>query len=200
MVEMMRPLPPPDVLQACRALRYREHIAVNLRVEGRPFTDNWIYVHDRTVAMARIANYRNFSIDMTGGADLSPMTIEYFAFAGDEISRLSDWALIERAKRELRQIGLIELDQAIDGFVVRSPKAYPVIEVGYMKHVETIKAWLDGFENLLPIGRSGMFKYNNQDHAMLTGLLAARSALGVRRFDPWLVNIDAEYHEAGAAA
>ena len=67
MVQMMRPLPPPAVLQACEALRYREHIGVNLLVEGRPFTDNWIYVHDKNVAMARIANYRNFSPAMAAG-------------------------------------------------------------------------------------------------------------------------------------
>ena len=127
------------------------------------------------------------------------MTVEYFVFPGDELARASDEALIERANRELAQIGIIRPDQAGDGFVVRSPKAYPVIEIGYQQHVDTIKAWLDGFENLLPIGRSGMFKYNNQDHAMATGLLAARTALGLRRYDPWLVNIDAEYHEAGPA-
>ena len=75
-----------------------------------------------------------------------------------------------------------------------------MIEIGSQRQVETIKAWLDQFENLMPIGRSGMFKYNNQDHAMATGLLAARTALGLGRFDPWLVNIDAEYQESGPAA
>jgi protoporphyrinogen oxidase len=79
--------------------------------------------------------------------------------------------------------------------VVRSDKAYPVFQIGYDRHIAIIKDWLDQFENLLPIGRSGMFKYNNQDHAIATGLLAARTALGIKRFDPWLVNIDAEYHE-----
>ena len=83
-------------------------------------------------------------------------------------------------------------------FVVRSEKAYPVIEIGYQEKIEIIKAYLDKFENLLPIGRSGMFKYNNQDHAMATGLYAARTALGQGRFDPWLVNIDGIYHEGGA--
>ena len=73
------------------------------------------------------------------------------------------------------------------------------MEIGHEAHVVTIKAWLDQFENLLPIGRSGMFKYNNQDHAMATGLLAARTALGLKRFDPWCVNIDAEYHESAQA-
>ncbi|MGB6553613.1 MAG: hypothetical protein WBE78_08990, partial [Candidatus Binataceae bacterium] len=87
-----------------------------------------------------------------------------------------------------------------DSFVVRNENAYPVIERGCDSQVGIIKDWLDRFRNLLPIGRSGMFKYNNQDHAMATGMLAARTALGIRRYDPWLVNIDGEYHESGPAA
>jgi protoporphyrinogen oxidase len=86
--------------------------------------------------------------------------------------------------------------KVVSGFVVRSDKAYPVIEIGHKHHIDIIKRWLDQFQNLLPIGRSGMFKYNNQDHAMATGLLAARTALGVAKYDPWKVNIDAEYHES----
>jgi hypothetical protein len=101
--------------------------------------------------------------------------------------------------RELMLMKIVRPDQITNGFVVRSDKAYPVIEVGYQRHIATIKSWLDQLENLLPIGRSGMFKYNNQDHAMATGLLAARTALGVQRFDPWLINIDAEYHEGAPA-
>jgi protoporphyrinogen oxidase len=82
---------------------------------------------------------------------------------------------------------------------VRNRKVYPVIAIGHERPLAVIKQWLDRFENLLPIGRSGMFKYNNQDHAMATGLLAARTALGLGRFDPWLVNVDGEYHEGGEA-
>jgi protoporphyrinogen oxidase len=199
LVEMVEPAAPPEVLWAARALRFRDHIGVNLVVRGSPFTDNWIYVHCNTVAMARIANYRNFSPHMAGQADVSPLTVEYFTFEGDPISRATDEQLISRATDELAATGLVSRDRVVSGFVVRSAKAYPVIEIGHHQHVETIKAWVDQFENLLPIGRSGMYKYNNQDHAMATGLLAARTALGLGRFDPWLVNIDAEYHEAGAA-
>ena len=195
-IEMIEPSPPPEVLQACRSLRYRDHIGVNVLVKGRPFPDNWIYVHSNNVALARIANYRNFSQDMAGRQDISPMTLEYFSFPEDELARLSDEDMMKLAMDELVRIRIIDRDQVLGGFVVRSLQAYPVIEIGYKVFVETIKAWLDGMENLLPIGRSGMFKYNNQDHAMATGLLAARRALGLHRFDPWLVNIDAEYHEA----
>ena len=80
--------------------------------------------------------------------------------------------------------------------MIRSRKAYPLIEVGHEVHVAIMRAWLDTLENFLPIGRSGMFKYNNQDHAMATGILAARTAVGIGSFDPWQVNIDGEYHEA----
>lgn len=195
LVEMMRPAAPSAVLQAARALRYRDHIGVNLVIEGKSFPDNWMYVHSREVALARIANYRNFSPEMAGGESISPITVEYFATPGDELSSATDEAMIERAVGELTTLRLIEKDQVRAGFVVRSAKAYPLMHIGHQEKVAAIKHWLDGFDNLLPIGRSGMFKYNNQDHAMATGLLAARSSLGLKRYDPWLVNIDAEYHE-----
>ena len=186
-------------MRAARALRYRQHIGVNLVVEGNPFVDNWIYVHSPEVAIARVANYRNFSRAMAGSDNVSPLTAEYFASPGDELSTASDATLISRAVRELARVGMLAPDQVRNGFVVRSTNAYPVMQAGHQHYVATIRSWLDEFENLLPIGRAGMFKYNNQDHAMATGLLAARTALGLARFDPWSVNIDAEYAEAARA-
>ena len=195
-IEMMQPAPPSEILEACRKLRYRNHIGVNLLAEGRPFPDNWIYIHSRNVGMARISNYANFSPQMASQPGLSPMTVEYFTSPGDGVWEAPDAALQERAIRELGQMNILQPDAIKGAFVVRSEKAYPVIEIGYERHIALIKAWLDRFENLMPIGRSGMFKYNNQDHAMYTGILACRTALGIGKFDPWLVNIDAEYHEA----
>jgi protoporphyrinogen oxidase len=166
-------------------------------VEGSPFPDNWIYVHSKNVRVARISNYRNFSREMAGqSANVSPLTAEYFTFKSDDLWRSSDDSLIALATAEMKEAGLLQSEkQVLSGFVLRSEKAYPMMELGYEKHIALIKTWLDGFDNLLPIGRSGMFKYNNQDHAIATGLLAARTALGIGSFDPWLVNIDAEYHE-----
>ena len=196
-VEMMNPAAPPEVLDACRSLRYRNHVGVNLLIEGSPFPDNWIYIHSKEVGMARISNYANFSPAMASRPGLSPMTIEYFTSPGDGVWEAPDAELRERVIAELEHMRIVRRDQVLGSFVVRSDKAYPVIEIGYERHIAVIKAWLDGFENLLPIGRSGMFKYNNQDHAMYTGILAARTVLGIGQFDPWLVNIDAEYHEGG---
>jgi protoporphyrinogen oxidase len=198
-VEMMNPAPPDNVLKACRSLRYRDHIGVHLKYEGHPFPDNWMYVHDKSVRMARISNYRTFSPEMADRDEISPLTVEYFTFEGDEIWNQSNEALVSLAGRELKQVGLCDPKRIISGFVIRSRKAYPVIEIGFQDHIRVIKSWLDQLENFLPIGRSGMFKYNNQDHAIATGLLAARTVMGLGQYDPWLVNIDAEYHEAGQA-
>jgi protoporphyrinogen oxidase len=197
MVEMMDPPPPDAVLAACRALQFRDHLGIHIKLQGVPFPDNWIYIHSKEVKMARLSNYRNFSPVMAGSvAEVSPVTAEYFATRGDSVWSSTDEALIKLALQEMKQMKLIRSDkQALSGFVVRSTKAYPVMEIGYEKHIGLVKSWLKDFENLLPIGRSGMFKYNNQDHAIATGLLAARSALGLGKFDPWLVNIDAEYLE-----
>lgn len=200
MIAMMQPAAPAEVLEACARLRYRHHIGVNLLVRGNPFPDNWIYVHSKDVAMARISNYSNFSKSMSEREGFSPLTIEYFAFRNDSTWNAPDAELIERAIRELELKRIVRREDIADAFVVRNENAYPVIERGCDSHVSTIKAWLDQFPNLLPIGRSGMFKYNNQDHAMATGMLAARTALGIRRYDPWQVNIDGEYHESGPAA
>ena len=195
LIDQLDPPPPPEVLAAAHSLRYRNHIGVNFVISGpAPFADNWIYVHSPDVKMARISDYKNFSRDMAAMADSHPMTIEYFCFPDDDIWNSGDAELIERAVAELATMG-IKTTAPSDAFVVRSEKAYPVIERGFREKIDLIKAYLDQFENLLPIGRSGMFKYNNQDHAMATGLCATRTALGVGRFDPWRVNIDGVYHE-----
>jgi protoporphyrinogen oxidase len=200
LLDQLDPPPPPEVLAAARGLRYRNHIGVNLVVKGAaPFPDNWIYIHSPDVKMARICDYQNFSKEMGREPDCHPLTIEYFVHPEEDLWAASDAALVELAAKELTFMGLVDPSKIIDRMVVRSAKAYPVIEIGFQEKINLIKDWLDRFENLLPIGRSGMFKYNNQDHAMATGLLAARTALGLGKFDPWLVNIDGIYHEGGSA-
>lgn len=198
-VQRIFPPPPDNVIEACRALRYRNHIGVHIKLSQSPFLDTWIYVHSKDLKMARIANYRNFSKGMANGDDVSPLTVEYFAFPEDEIWNLPDEELVGLASAELAKMKLLDASKVVSAFVVRSEKAYPVIEISSQKRLNTVKEWLNNLDNFLPIGRCGMFKYNNQDHAIATGLLAARKVLGLGEFDPWLVNIDAEYHESGRA-
>jgi len=114
---------------------------------------------------------------------------------------MPDAELIELAKRELEQIGLGQADDVLDGCVIRQPKAYPVYDDDYARHVETVRQVLErDYPTLHLVGRNGMHKYNNQDHAMMTAMLTARNIMaGERQYDLWRVNQDAEYHETGAA-
>jgi protoporphyrinogen oxidase len=124
---------------------------------------------------------------------------EYFCHQGDGLWNKSDEELTVLAKREMASIGLIRESAVIDSAVVRQPKAYPVYDSKYQRNVDVIRHELKlRFPGLYAVGRNGMHKYNNQDHSMMTAMLAAKNILAGREvFDPWRVNQDAEYHEAG---
>ena len=184
---------PKEVLNSANKLNYRNHISVHVTVDKKLFDDNWIYIHSPDVKMARIADFTNFSTDMSKNGTCS-ITIEYFCFEHEELWNQSNDYLIDFAISELRSI-FKEKFNIIHKAVSRSSKAYPVIETGYQDHINVIKEWLSNLSNVTAIGRSGMFKYNNQDHAMATGLYAARTLTGEGNFDPWDVNVDEEYQE-----
>ena len=193
----LNPAPPDDVLEAARTLYYRDHVTVNLVIRRRqPFPDNWIYVHDPRVRMARIACYGNFSDDMLGDSRKDALSVEYFTFAHDDLWQMADEQLIALAGKELEQVGLLKAGDIEGAFVVRERDSYPVYYLGYRSNLDVIRAYLARFENLTPIGRGGMYRYNNQDHAILSGLLAARNfcAPGARH-DLWEINEENEYLE-----
>ena len=174
-VENLSPKPPENILTSCKNLKYRHHIGVKLLVSGKSFPDNWIYIHDPKVKMARVSNYLNFSKEMSKDPNINPLTVEYFCFEEDQVWKMNKDELISLAEQELRFTKLInESNKIINGFIVRSLDAYPVIKKGYQEEVEKIKSYISRFKNLHPIGRSGMFKYNNQDHAIATGIYATK--------------------------
>lgn len=187
----------PGVLDAARRLRYRDFLTVALVVRGTDlFPDNWIYVHDPTVKLGRIQNFNNWSPAMVPDPTTTCLGLEYFCFEGDDLWSADDAALIELGKKELEQLGLVRADLVIEGTVVRMEKSYPVYGPGYQDDLAIIRKELSALTNLQPVGRNGMHKYNNQDHSMMTALLAARNIQG-ESFDLWRVNTDAEYHEEG---
>ncbi len=191
-----------DATNAARALRYRDFLTVGLivRDKGR-FTDNWIYIHDPSVQVGRVQNYKSWSPEMVPDPAYSSYGLEYFCFEGDRLWNAADTELIALAKKEIQRINLAKSEDVVDGCVIRQRKAYPVYDDCYQQHVDKIRAALESnFPTLHLVGRNGMHKYNNQDHAMMTAMLAAKNILaGERRYDVWAVNQDAEYHETGSA-
>ena len=185
---------------AAEKLRYRDFLTVALVVKDKhQFADNWVYIHDPGVKVGRVQNFKSWSPEMVPDQSLNCYGLEYFCFEGDGLWSMPDADLIALAKTEIAKVGLADPADVLDGTVVRQPKAYPVYDDDYARHVGTIRAELDErYPNLHLVGRNGMHKYNNQDHAMMTALLCAENILAGRAvYDLWAVNGDAEYHESG---
>jgi len=184
------------------ALKYRDFLTVSLIVKEKEiFHDNWIYIHEPNVKVGRIQNFKSWSPEAVPDPKTNCYGMEYFCFEGDGLWASKDADLIELAKKELLQLGLAEPGDVLDGCVVRQKKAYPVYDHEYQDHVEAIRQELDKrFPSLHVVGRNGMHKYNNQDHAMMTAMLTVENIVAhQKKFDVWQVNQDAEYHEAGKA-
>jgi protoporphyrinogen oxidase len=203
LVAQMTPSLPPAAVEAAHSLRYRDFLTVGLIVRDRDrFSDNWIYIHDPRVQVGRVQNYKSWSPEMVPDPAYCSYGLEYFCFEGDRLWAAPDAELIELAKKELAYLRLAASADVVDGCVIRQPKAYPVYDDSYQGHVSAIRAAVEkDFPTLHLVGRNGMHKYNNQDHAMMTAMLTAKNILaGQRHYDVWAVNQDAEYHEAGSAS
>lgn len=197
LIVALDPPPPPDVLAAKDLFSYRDFITVALIVRGEPKTkDNWLYIHEPAVKVGRVQIFNNWSPEMVPEPNRTCYGLEYFCFEGDGLWNMADSDLISLATKELAQIGIVAPKDVVDGAVVRQPKAYPVYDEHFRKGVDILRQFLVRLPNLQLVGRNGMHKYNNQDHSMLTAMLAVRNILGAK-YDLWRVNIDTDYQEEG---
>jgi protoporphyrinogen oxidase len=196
LVKRMDPAPPVEVVAAAGRLKYRDFLTVCLIVD-RPtlFSDNWIYVHEPSVNVGRIQNFKNWSPDMVADPNKTSLGLEYFCNEGDQLWSMPDGKLVELAKRELAAIGLAAPGDVSDGCVFRVPKAYPVYDADYSEALPVLREYVNSLPNLQTVGRNGMHRYNNQDHSMLAAMCAVRNAVLGESHDLWAVNTDMEYHE-----
>ena len=201
LIGALDPPAPPEVAQAARSLRYRDFITVALIIdEPELFPDNWIYIHEPGVSVGRIQNFKNWSPGMVPDQRYTVLGLEYFCFDSDSMWSSADADLVALGTRELAKLGLSKEAQVIDGTVVRQRAAYPVYDGEYRQAVDVIREFIEReMPNLQLVGRNGMHKYNNQDHAMMTGLMAARNIMGAS-YDLWRVNSDAQYLEEESGA
>jgi len=195
LVASLDPEPPAAVREAAAGLKHRAVVVVLLIVARRRlFPDTWLYVHDRALRVGRVQNLGNWSEALLADSATSALGLEYFCSEGDGLWDEPDEAMMALARREVETLGLASASEMVDGRIVRQRDAYPVYDPGYTGRVGAIRKHLDMLPNLQTIGRGGMHRYNNQDHSMLTGRIAAANVVGGCE-DPWLVNGDDEYLE-----
>jgi protoporphyrinogen oxidase len=194
--------PPAPVQHAVDSLSYRNTILVYLLVDGTElFPDQWLYIHSPQLQTGRITNFRNWAAELCGSARTSILVLEYWCNDDDALWRQSHEDLVALGASEMGQTGLLRGAAILDGHVVRLARSYPVYRRGYREHVKVLANYLASFQGLTAIGRYGTFKYNNQDHSVLMGMLAAENLLGPSQHSLWSINTDYEsYQEAGSAA
>ena len=195
---------PEAVKTIAEGLPYRDFITVGLllkklTVDGKAGTipDNWVYIQERDVKIGRLQVFNNWSPWLVKDPETVWLGLEYFCMEGDELWSMDDAALRRFAAAELEQIGLIDQRDVLDGTVIRMKKTYPAY-TGVYSEFDTVRHYLDSIENLYPIGRNGMHKYNNSDHSMLTAMTAVDNIAAGRRdkANLWAINTEMEYHES----
>ena len=196
LVRRLDPLPPDYVLEAARGLKYRDFLIVSLIINrDHLFPDNWLYIHSPEFQVGRIQNFKNWSPAMVPDVGKTCLGMEYFCSEGDTLWEMQNSQLIELASQEIVKLKLgVKPGDVEDGCVIRQYKAYPVYDGEYRQHLQVLQDYISTFENLQTVGRNGMHRYNNQDHSMLTALLAAKNILG-ESHDIWNVNVERSYHE-----
>jgi protoporphyrinogen oxidase len=192
---------PEEVQRAANRLRYRDFLIVSLIINCKDvIADNWVYVHDPSVRVGRIQNFKNWSPAMVPDPNKTCLGMEYFVFQDDDLWSSSDDKLIDLAGEEIVRLGLVRPEEIEDGAVVRMPKAYPLYDQDYVEQVNVIRQYVEqNLTNLQLIGRNGMHKYNNQDHSMMTALGAARNILGAQ-YNLWAINTEPDYQEEEGVA
>ena len=195
LVQLFKPHPPAEILESAARLSYRAFIIVILIIDrAELFPDQWLYVHSPKVQVGRIQNFKNWSSFMVPDQKKTSIGMEYFCNENDRTWHMTDAELVELASREMEIMGFGPAAQVVDSYVVRQPHAYPVYDAAYRVNLQTVRNYLGRFDNLQTIGRSGMHRYNNMDHSMQTGILAARNCCG-EQHDIWAVNEEKTYLE-----
>ena len=206
----LTPAPPASIAEVAAGLVYRDFLTVGLLVRclvlqggtklsslSGTVLDNWIYIQDGDVRVGRVQIYNNWSPYMVENSDYVWLGLEYFCNEGDSLWATSDEDLVRLGIEELQHIGIIRGKDVLDGTVARALKAYPAY-TGTYDRLGEVRDFVDGIENMFLIGRNGMHRYNNQDHSMLTAMLAVDLIAAGRRdkTNIWTVNSESDYHES----
>jgi protoporphyrinogen oxidase len=196
LIQSLNPQPPGSIRLAASKLRFRSFLVVNVILDCKTlFPDQWIYVHSPDVQLGRIQNYKNWSPFMTANPERTSLGLEYFCSEGDELWEMNDVDLIDFAVEELEEIGIVSRKHLINGFVVRRKNVYPVYSLEYQRALDVIRKYLSRFDNLQTMGRAGLFRYDNSDHAMLSGIGAAKNYMDKSVYNLWSQGPQQEYLE-----
>jgi protoporphyrinogen oxidase len=183
---------------AASRLRYRSQVYLFVTLDRPSLTlDQWIYFPAKDVPIARVSEMKNFS-DYMSPTDKTSLFVEFFCFEGDDVWNMDTEALAAYALPHLERAGLFTRRDVRAYYRLQQRNVYPIYDLEYKTYLATIRNYLDSIPNLFYIGRPGRFRYNNQDHSLEMGIMAARSIIEGKRYDIEAVGAENEYFEKGS--
>lgn len=187
---------PNNILKVSKTLKFRNTVLVYLLLNGQnPFPDQWIYIHSSNIKTGRITNFNNWSKKKNKKTKHTIICMEYWCNQNDKMWNFKNDDFIKLAKKDIKNSILLKNNKILDGKVVKIPKCYPIYEKDYKRKIKIISNYLKKIKNISVIGRYGSFKYNNQDHSILMGLLAADNLINNKKINLWNLNTDYDYQE-----
>jgi len=197
LINLLQPKAPREVLQAVRNLKFRSHVSLFMTV-NKPsvFADQWLYFPDKEIPFGRIMEPKNFSKKMAP-KDKTSLLVEFFCWENDRIWNAGKEQLFELCIEWLEKLEFISKKEIMECFIHKEKYAYPLYHLQYKEHLAKIKDYLKQFKNLQIIGRAGTFRYNNQDHALEMGIMAARSVIEGKQYNIEKIGAEEEYFERG---
>jgi len=187
---------PENIRQLAESLKFRNTILVYLNVNHPDlFPDQWLYIHSEDLQMGRMTNFRNWIPELFGEEKNTILCLEYWCNFGDPVWQMGDVEIIKTASKETNLTGLLHQGEVTDGYVLRIPRCYPIYFKNYKKILSPIQEYLDQIDCLQVIGRYGSYKYNNQDHSIFMGILAAENAVAGKNNNLWDINTDYDTYQ-----
>jgi len=194
---LLSPAPPKEVTKALSRMKWRAQVYLFMTLDKESVTDdNWIYFPNKEIPFGRVAEMKNFSKEMSPKGKTS-LFFEFFVNEGDKMWNMNKDELFEITIKELQKLGLVKKEEVRNYYMLKRKNVYPIYDLNYKENLNVVKEYLDSFENLLYIGRPGRFKYNNQDHSLEMGMLAAKSIIENKKYDIDSIGDEEEYFEAG---
>jgi protoporphyrinogen oxidase len=197
LINLFEPKPPVEVLEAAKKLKFRSHVSLFVTLDKPSvFPDQWLYFPDAEIPFGRIMEPKNFSKKLSP-PDKTSLLIEFFCWKDDKIWNADKRELLGLALKWLEKHNFVKKEEILESYVHKEVYAYPVYDLDYKKYLDKVKEYLNQFKNLQLIGRAGSFRYNNQDHALEMGILAARTIIEGKQYDIDQVGAGKDYFERG---
>ncbi len=194
-VSLLSPQPPKKIIFALKKLRWRSQVYLFITLDKKQITkDNWIYFPNKDIPFGRIAEMKNFSKNMSP-KDKTSLFVEFFVNENDEVWNMNKEQLFNYALPHFEKLGFFKEKDVRNYYLIKRKKVYPLYDLDYKKYLKIVKEYLNEFINLEYIGRPGRFKYNNQDHSLEMGILAAKSIIENKKYDIEQVGSEKEYYE-----